>query len=212
MKILFLGDSITDVGRNREDPASLGAGYPLLVGARLGAETPGAFSFRNTGIGGDRSVDIYARIKKDCWNLKPDVISLLAGINDVWHELGDGNGVGEERFYRIYRMLAADTVERLPGVKLLLMEPFVLPGRGTEDGWEVFVREMPLRAKAVRQVAEEFGAAFLPLQGMFDEACKREKPSYWLMDGVHPTPAGHQLIADAWIEMFRREILPDMAT
>ena len=100
MKILFLGDSITDAGRDRSRPDSLGAGYPLLVSARLGAGRPGAFTFRNTGVGGDRSVDIYARIKRDCWNWSPDVLSLLAGVNDVWHELGeDRNGVDAERFY-----------------------------------------------------------------------------------------------------------------
>lgn len=206
MKILFLGDSITDVGRNREDPASMGAGYPLLVSARLGARQPGRFTFRNTGVGGDRSVDIYARIKRDCWNLEPDVISLLMGINDVWHEIGDRNGVDAERFYRICRMLIADTRERLPEARLLLMEPFVLPGTGTRDGWEDFVREVPLRAQAVRQAAEEFHALYLPLQAMFDERCKAAPPDYWLMDGVHPTPAGHQLIADAWLELFDREI------
>ena len=207
MKILFLGDSITDVGRNREDPASLGAGYPLLVSARLGVREPGEFTFRNTGIGGDRSVDIYARIKKDCWNLEPDVISILMGINDVWHELGDRNGVGAERFYRIYRMLVEDTKARLPEAKLLLMEPFVLPGTGTIGDWEVFTREVPFRSQAVRRIAEEFHAMYLPLQEMFDEHCKAAPPAYWLMDGVHPTPAGHQLIADAWLDLFDRECM-----
>lgn len=205
MKILFLGDSITDVGRNREDPASLGSGYPLLVSARLSLDHPGQYEFRNTGVGGDRSVDIYARIKKDCWNFRPDLLSLLAGINDVWHELGNQNGVGAERFYRIYRMLAADTVERLPEVKLLLMEPFALPGAGTREGWETFAREVPLRAQAVREIAGEFHGMFLPLQARFDNACTLCPPEYWLMDGVHPTPAGHQLIADAWLELFTKE-------
>ncbi len=204
MRILFLGDSITDAGRNREDPASLGSGYPLLVSARLSLEQPGRYGFRNTGVGGDRSVDIYARIKRDCWNLKPDLLSLLAGINDVWHELGDRNGVGAERFYRICRMLAADTVERLPEVKLLLMEPFVLPGTGTSEDWEAFAREMPLRAQAVREIAGEFGGLYLPLQARFDEACARCPAAYWLSDGVHPTPAGHQLIADAWLSLFEK--------
>lgn len=204
MKILFLGDSITDVGRNRGDPASLGSGYPLLVSARLSLDHPGRYEFRNTGVGGDRSVDIYARIKRDCWNLKPDLISLLAGINDVWHELGDRNGVDADRFYRIYRMLIADTAERLPEVKLLLMEPFVLPGTGTGGDWEAFVRETPLRAQAVREVAGEFGALYLPLQSRFDEACARCPADYWLRDGIHPTPAGHQLIADAWLSLFEK--------
>ena len=211
MKILFLGDSITDVGRDRSNPESLGAGYPLLVSARLGLDRPGAFAFRNTGVGGDRSVDIYARLKRDCWNWEPDVLSLLAGVNDVWHELGeDRNGVDAERSYRICRMLVQDTLERLPEVKLLLMEPFVLPGSGTRENWEAFSREVSLRSRAVREIAGEFGAHFLPLQALLEDACRRCPPEYWLMDGVHPTPAGHQLIADAWLELFRREIEPGL--
>lgn len=211
MKILFLGDSITDAGRDRSNPDSLGAGYPLLVSARLGLDRPGAFSFRNTGVGGDRSVDIYARLKRDCWNWEPDVLSLLAGVNDVWHELGeDRNGVDAERSYRICRMLVQDTLERLPGVRLLLMEPFVLPGSGTRGDWEVFSREVALRSRAVREIAGEFGACFLPLQALLEDACRHRPPEYWLMDGVHPTPAGHQLIADAWLELFRREIEPGL--
>lgn len=207
MKILFLGDSITDVGRDRNNPDSLGSGYPLLIGARLGADRPGDFIFRNTGVSGDRSVDVYARIKRDCWNWRPDVLSLLVGVNDVWHELGeDRNGVDAERFHRVCRMLAEDTLARLPEAALLLMEPFVLPGTGTRENWEAFFREVALRAQAVREIAGEFHAHFLPLQALLDDACKRRPPEYWLMDGVHPTPAGHQLIADAWLELFRREI------
>lgn len=206
MKILFLGDSITDVGRNREDPASLGSGYPLFISGRLAVRQPGEFTCRNTGISGDRSVDIYARIKKDCWNIQPDFISLLMGINDVWHEIGAHNGVGAERFYRMCRMLVEDTVERLPGVKILLMEPFVLPGSGTSGNWETFARELPLRVQAVKQVAGEMHTLYLPLQEMFERACEKQPPEYWLMDGVHPTAAGHQLIADAWLALFDREV------
>ena len=161
---------------------------------------------RNTGISGDRSVDIYARIKRDCWNIQPDVISVLMGINDVWHEIGDQNGVDADRYYRMYRMLVADTLERLPDVKFLLMEPFVLPGRGTAEGWETFAREVPLRVQAVKQVAGEFHTAYLPLQERLEKACEVQPPEYWLVDGVHPTHAGHQLIADAWLELFDREM------
>lgn len=207
MKILFLGDSITDVGRDRNNPDSLGSGYPLLISARLGADRPGDCTFRNTGVSGDRSVDVYARIKRDCWNWRPDVLSLLVGVNDVWHELGeDRNGVDADRFSRIYRMLAEDTLARLPETALLLMEPFVLPGTGTGEDWEVFSREVALRARTVREIAGEFHAHFLPLQSLLDEACKRRPAEYWLADGVHPTPAGHQLIADAWLDLFRSEI------
>lgn len=206
MKILFSGDSITDAGRNREDPNSLGAGYPLLAGARLGADAPGKYVCRNTGVSGDRSVDIYARIKRDCWNIRPDVLSLLVGINDVWHEIDWQNGVDADRFYRVCRMMVEDTRAQLPEIQIILMEPFVLPGTSTSANWRTFAREVPLRAKALREIAGEFHTSLLPLQGILDDACKKCPPEYWLIDGVHPTPAGHQLIANAWLDLFRREI------
>ena len=89
MKILFQGDSITDCGRSRENNINVGTGYALLVKSALGFEEPAAHEFLNRGISGNRIVDVYARIKKDIINLKPDVMSLLIGVNDVWHETGD---------------------------------------------------------------------------------------------------------------------------
>ena len=210
MKILFLGDSITDVGRDRDNPSSLGEGYPLLIGSRLGADFPGQHTCRNTGISGNRIVDLYARIKVDCWNWQPDVLSILVGINDTWHNLRENpNGVGTGRFHRLLQMLVEDTLARMPDCTLLLMEPFVLLGTATAENWQTFAEEVPQRAQAVREVAEQFHAHFLPLQSLLDDACKRCPPEHWLADGVHPTSAGHQLIADAWLDLFRREIAQD---
>ena len=120
MRILFQGDSITDVGRNTNNGStlSMGQGYPLMVAGDLGAAYPGQYEFLNRGISGNRIVDIYARIKCDCWNLEPDVLSLLIGVNDVWHEVGAGrNGVDAARFEKMYRILVEDTLERFPKMK-----------------------------------------------------------------------------------------------
>lgn len=204
MKILFLGDSITDVGRNISNGSlvSIGQGYALMVSGQLGVRYPGRFTFENRGISGNRVVDIYARIKADCWNEKPDVVSVLVGVNDVWHELACNNGVDYERFYRVYRALVTDTMHALPNVKMMLMEPFVLHGTATNESWDVFHREVLLRAEATKRIAEETGVLFVPLQQNLDSACSICPVPYWLGDGVHPTPAGHQLIADAWVEAF----------
>lgn len=205
MNIIFLGDSITDAGRNKESGSmlSIGQGYPLIVTASLAAAHPGLFTFLNSGISGSRIVDLYARIKTDAWNHSPDVISILAGVNDVWHELGDiPNGVETDRFENVYRILLADTLKRFPNVKFLLLEPFVLRASATEAKWDTFSGEVSARAAVVRKLSEEFHAKFIPLQSVFDNACNRAEPSYWLADGVHPTPAGHQLIADAWLKAF----------
>ena len=206
MKILFQGDSITDAGRNREQ-LCLGKGYPVMIGGELGAHFPGKYTFDNKGVSSNRIVDVYARIKVDCWNLEPDVISLLIGVNDVWHEFGNKNGVEPERFEKVYRMLIEDTKAKLPNIKFMLMEPFVLPGRATEAAWEDFSGTVYQLAEIVQKLAKEYNLSFVPLQEKLNAACKLCPPEYWLGDGVHPTAAGHRLISDAWLEVFHKEIV-----
>jgi len=209
MKVLFLGDSITDTGRNTNSGStiSIGQGYAMLIDGRLSVKYPGEFIFENFGISGNRVVDIYARIKADCWNRNPDVLSLLIGVNDVWHEVGSQNGVDAKRFENVYRMLVCDTFERFPNMKFIAMEPFVLRAAATDAAWDIFASETALRGAVVKKIAEENGLIFLPLQKMFDDACKIRPADYWLADGVHPTPAGHQLIADAWIDAFEKNVI-----
>lgn len=205
MKILFQGDSITDMSRSRESDL-LGQSYALMVAGDLSGHFPGCYEFVNRGISGNRIVDLYARIKADAWNLEPDVMSILIGVNDVWHEFGGHNGVEVDRYEKVYRMLIEDTKAKLPNIKLMLMEPFVLKASGTAENWEEFRSEVEARAEVVQRLAKEYGLAFVPLQERLDQACDTVPPSYWLPDGVHPSPAGHRLIADAWLEVFNRDI------
>ena len=209
MKILFQGDSITDTGRNTERGSllNIGQGYAMICASTLAAKYPNQFSFINRGISGNRIVDVYSRIKADCWNLTPDVLSILIGVNDVWHEIGGQNGVDADRFYRVYKMLVEDTKKALPDVRMILMEPFVLNCGATADNWDYFKTETALRAEAVKTIASECGQIFLPLQKMLDDACTLAPAEYWVGDGVHPTVAGHKLIADAWMRTFEEKIL-----
>ena len=210
MKILFQGDSITDAGRNTNNGSliTIGQSYPMIIDGALSVKYPGRFTFENYGISGNRSVDVYARVKKDVWNHKPDVLSILLGVNDVWHDLGEEpNGVDAERFYTVYKMLCADTLKALPGCRIMMMEPFVLKESATEADWDFFRTEVALRADAVRRIAGELDQVFVPLQSVLDEAAKVMPAGYWLGDGVHPMPAGHQLIADQWMKVFEKEIL-----
>ena len=208
--ILFQGDSITDALRKRDDEFFAGNGYPTLVSGRLGYDEPGKYRFMNRGISGNRIVDLYARILIDLINLKPDVLSILIGVNDVWHEIERQNGVEAGKFEKVYDLLLTEVREALPEIKLMILEPFVLSGFATVSDaehpgrWETFESEVPLRAEAARRVAEKHGAVYVPLQERFDEACKLAGPDYWLFDGVHPTAMGHELIARAWMEGFEK--------
>ena len=207
--ILFQGDSITDVGRNRDNILSLGEGYALMTAGTLGYKYPEEYKFINKGISGNRVVDLFARWKKDCLNIKPDYISILIGVNDVWHDLGcveEANGVDADKYEKVYDMLLEETLAKLPEVKIMVMEPYVLHGPATDDKWEVFSKEVELRRKISAKLAKKYGLPFVPLQSIFNEALKKAPASYWSADGVHPTKAGHKLISDAWIDMFEKSL------
>lgn len=195
---LLQGDSITDAGRSRESDVQRGSGYPTLLAAQWMYDHPGQLQVINRGISGNRVVDLYARMKKDILALAPDYLSILIGVNDVWHDFADvPNGVSDDKFRRVYDMLIEEIKEALPQVKIYILEPFVLPGTATQERFAAFDCEVKKRAASARFVAEKHGLAFIPLQEKFDAACALCAPSYWLRDGVHPTAAGHELIARA---------------
>lgn len=202
MKILFQGDSITDCCRNREIE-DLANGYPHLVAAELGYENPGKYEFLNRGISGNRIVDLMARIKCDIINLKPDVMSILIGVNDVWHEHSVGNGVATDKFFKFYDMLIEEVKAALPDIKIMILEPFTLLGTGNEEYFDSFKADVLEKADAAKKIAEKHGLRFIPLQDKFDKAAKLAENSFWLADGVHPTYAGHELIKREWIKAFK---------
>lgn len=201
-KILFQGDSITDCGRDREDDRFMGRGYATNVAQKLGYDYPGEYEFINKGISGNRIVDLYARIKIDLINLKPDYMSILIGVNDVWHEINKENGVCAEKYEKIYDMLISEVLEALPNIKIMILEPYVVKGTATEEAWETFTVEVAKRAAAAKRIAEKYGLKFIPLQEKFDEMGKIAPEPYWTGDGVHPANPGHELISREWIKAF----------
>ena len=205
MKVLFLGDSITDMSRSREgDNVYKGNGYVFYAAGDIKREDP-SIEVINRGISGNRVVDLYARIKSDVWNLQPDVLSILIGVNDVWHEIGSQNGVELDRFIKVYDMLISDTLKVLPKVKIILCEPFVLKGTATEENYERFL-QVKEYAKAVKGLAEKYSLEFLPLQDALDRAAAKTQAKYYLYDGVHPDIAGARLIADEWMNLYNEKI------
>ena len=207
-KVLFLGDSITDAGRSYDEDVHdyIGQGYTLMAAGVLAMEKPGEYEFTNKGISGNRIVDLYSRIKCDCWNLKPDYISILMGVNDVWHEQECKNGVEEKRFDHMYRTLIEETFERLPDCKIMLMEPFIYPGytMGTDADMDELRVGVEALAKVVRKIAEDFNLVFIPLQAELDEMAKKYGYKVWAEDGVHPSVEGNALLAKRWLEGFAK--------
>ena len=207
MKILLYGDSITDASRIREEeycPGAHGYGYARMITNELMGTDPYKYQVLNRGISGNRITDLYARVKGDVWNHQPDVLSILVGVNDVWHEISHGDGTELDRFEKIYRALIEETKERLPNIKILLMEPFVTEGTATTPQMDRFsaVKEY---AKVVKKLADEYGLFFLPLQEKM-EACHEKFPEYCTSDGVHPHVAGAKVIADEWLKLFREKV------
>ena len=196
-KILFQGDSITDASRVRTDPESAGCGYAQMVKGDLGLEKPGEYEFVNRGVAGERVVQIYARVELDVILVKPDVMSILVGVNDVWSEA--------EKFYKVYDLLIDEIKTGLPDVKIMIMEPFILPGTVPEKhGWDFYRGEVEIRAQKAKMIAEKYNLPFIPLQADFDALAAKTKPTDWTADGVHPTAMGHAFIRNKWIEAFKK--------
>lgn len=207
--ILFQGDSITEAQRDRGDPLNLGSGYPYQVASRLGYERPGEYTFYNRAISGNRSVDVYARIKQDIINLQPDYLSILMGVNDVWHEFISKNGVPVEKYEMIYNLMLEEIRDSLPNVKIFLLEPYALPDFSSPcippnelDDWKLLQRLVGEYARATTRVAQKNGIPFVPLQKKFEEFNGKHPGILLNYDGVHPTIYGHRLICDEWLKQF----------
>ena len=186
--LLFQGDSITDCGRNREDSDSLGDGYVNQI-TRILVDwySQSNLQFINRGISGDKIRDLHLRWDTECLELKPDMLSILIGVNDTLITPAD-------LFEEEYRMLLKRTTETLNS-KIILCEPFLLLGDNN-----AYREDLNPKIEIVHKLSEEFSTLLLPLDTIFRESCSLHSPEYWVPDGVHPTPAGHTLIAESWIE------------
>lgn len=195
-RILFQGDSITDGnrGRNADPNHILGHGYQFIIASKYGADLAERhLTFMNRGISGNRVSDLASRWQKDTIDLKPDVLSILIGINDLYF------GVSAEQYEQQYDQLLADTVKTLPNTRLVLCEPFGLPGGARKNDWDNYRAQIAARDAIVNKLAEKYHAPVVHFQKMFEDAMKRAPAEYWIWDGVHPTYAGHQLMADEWV-------------
>jgi lysophospholipase L1-like esterase len=203
-RILFQGDSVTDGnrGRNADPNHILGHGYVFLIGSKFGSGFPErSLTFINRGVIGNKVTDLQRRWAKDTINLKPDLVSILVGVNDTLSTLQGANGVSVEQYEAVYDQLLQDTIAALPGVKLVLCEPFVLPVGIVKDRWEDWHPDVQQRQAVVGKLAAKYCTPVVHFQKMFDDACQRAPANYWIWDGAHPTYSGHQLMANEWVRV-----------
>ena len=196
--ILFQGDSITDVGRTKDDRDEyLGSGYATMVSGMIGRDYPGHYRMRNRAMSGDRTVDVYARIKKDVINLEPDVLTVLIGVNDTWHELAWQNGFSIERYETLLELMICDVKAARPEIEIVFLEPFCLHGFVTDQFYDDFSSDVFKRQAVCKKLAEKHGLIFVPLQKMLEDFAEKYPEETLLLDGVHPSYTGHTLIAEA---------------
>lgn len=208
-RILFQGDSITHGGRSNDDDKNhnMGHGYAQMLAGRLGVDfVDKNYTFFNRGVSGNSSIDLYSRLKEDIIDLEPEILSLLIGVNDIllmFHNHSYApfrKGTSVEKYENIYNLIIEETKLQLPNVQLILCEPFSLPVGNVKINWTNWKRELENRQKVVKSIAEETNSIFVPLQVEFDLASQKANAEYWIWDGIHPTAAGHELIARAWLK------------
>lgn len=208
--ILFQGDSITDGNRTRDNDWNhvMGHGYAYLISSRLWFDHPEQqWMFFNRGISGNTIGDLNNRWQQDTLDFKPDVVSILIGINDIYGIVKGYLQQTIEEFEETYRKVIDKTNELLPNSTIVLCEPFILPGGRVEDNPEIWKKETFARARVVQKLSVEYHTLFVPLQEPFIRACEKAPAKYWIWDGIHPMPAGHELIAQEWLKVVRQKSL-----
>jgi len=205
--IVFQGDSITDGGRQKDQlgpngRGALGSTYPLLISAQvLGSQGEQGTKFYNRGISGHKVFQLAERWEVDCLDLKPDILTILIGVNDFWHMVNGKYDGTTEIYERDFMALIERTKAALPNVKIIIAEPFaVAGGRAITERWD---NEFPAYQAAAKRVAEAHGTQWIATQALFDAALERGSVDHWCPDGVHPSPAGHHLMAEAWTQALR---------
>ena len=202
--VLFQGDSITDAGRNKKQELannawSFGVGYANHIASYLLEEMPEKdLTIYNRGISGNKVYQLADRWEKDCLDLKPNVLSILIGVNDYWHFRNENYDGTPEIYENDFRTLLTRTKEAIPDLKLLICQPFILTGTSAVD--ETWVEPFSAYQAIAKKISDEFGATWIPFQETFDKAIESAEPSYWAADGVHPSMAGAQLMAKTWLE------------
>jgi lysophospholipase L1-like esterase len=206
---LFQGDSITDGNRGRNNDLNhiLGHGYVFSIASKLGYDLPQkAFHFVNKGISGNKITDLATRWEKEALDIKPQVLSILIGVNDTSSAINGKTEFTKESYENGYRALLKQTKAALPDVQLVICEPFILPVGRVKAKWTEYSTEIAKRQAVAAALSKEFDAVFVPFQTHFNAALKKAPADYWMWDGIHPMPAGHELMAREWLKVVSKKL------
>jgi lysophospholipase L1-like esterase len=205
--VLFQGDSITDATREKNtmkpnDYGALGNGYAAMVATQLLFDNKDKnLKIYNRGISGNKVFQLADRWDNDCLMIKPDVLSIMVGVNDYWHTLTNNYKGTIQTYKDDYIALLKRTKDQLPDVQLIISEPYAIKGvRAVTDTWYPAFDEYRHIAK---EVAEQYDATFIPLQSIFDRAQEVMPGIFWTRDGIHPSISGMQIMAHTWLEFFK---------
>ncbi|WP_186755985.1 SGNH/GDSL hydrolase family protein [Echinicola salinicaeni] len=203
MRVLFQGDSITDGnrGRNMDLNHIMGHGYAFSIASRIGADFPEKnWEFFNRGISGNTVTDLQGRWSKDALDLKPDLLSVLVGINDAGqHVRNPEKGPQFEVFETAYRDILTQSRIQNPDLIIVMGLPFVYPIGSRIPVYDAYEKDVLRRKEIVQKLAQEFDALLVDYSSAFDKAFEKAPPEYWIWDGVHPTVAGHEVMTKAWL-------------
>ena len=197
MKIVMIGDSLTDMGRDRSKPDfnvhAYGMGFVFYSEAELELQYPNEYQIYNRGIGGERVVDLYLRIKEECWRYNPDIVSVLVGVNDALSE----DSVELDRYDAVYRLLVKHTKQKCSNVQIILVEPFIAPDN---ENYALIRRY----ADVVRKIAQDYDCIFVPVQEKINAYCKDYGRGFILHDGIHTSVLGAKILANEWLMALRK--------
>ena len=198
MKILFQGDSVTDAGRDRSDPADMGNGYPRYASAMIQDSFPDTeFEFINLGISGNRTEHLVERLDTDFIEVQPDIVSILIGVNDVWHHYSfEFVETTDNQFEANYRKVL-DNLKSRTNARILMIQPFLL--ETVDPAKQELCEELARKKAIVKRLADEYADAYLPLDEVLHSEIE-EEPAYYSADGVHPTPDGACYIGEAYLK------------
>ena len=221
ISILFQGDSITDGNRYKDVEHrwdlnhQIGHSYAYIIAAHLTAKYTGKYKIINRGISSDCVDRMAKRWQVDTLDENPDILSILLGINGNGEYDGcfpEGVEAHLEHFDKTYRLLLNSAVAQNPALKLVIIEPFILPVGRYKVHYDVFMKVFSRKQKIIKQIAEDYGAIFIPMQerliklvsdsatALKANGCDVDPMAYWLWDGVHPTEAMHGVLAQLWLD------------